>query len=342
MTMELSAASGKTRILIGEPVSRLPNYCNAEKTVIVTDGNVKRLHGRAFPPAFPVIEIGIGEKEKTLGTVDALYEKFLGMELERPSMVLAVGGGIVCDVAGFAAATYLRGVRFASVPTTLLAQVDAAVGGKNGVNLKGYKNIIGTIRQPEFVLCDFGFLKTLPRRELLCGMAEAIKSAAIGDAKLFSFLEEHMADALSLKKTAMEKVVHDSLSVKAGIVAADEKESNERRKLNFGHTVGHAIEKVSGMSHGEAISVGMVAAARLSVARGRLAAKDAKRLEALLSGAGLPTDAKLDADAIVDAVRKDKKIEGGNINFVLLSGIGNAVVEKATISELEAVLHDMC
>jgi 3-dehydroquinate synthase len=338
--LKLEAASGKCRIAIGESIARLKDYCGEGKMAIVTDANVRRLHGASFPKC-TVIEIGTGEENKTLATVEKIYEKLLEMEFERRDMLVGVGGGIVCDVAGFAASTYLRGVRLGFVPTTLLAQVDAAVGGKNGVNLRGYKNLVGTIRQPEFVLCGLEPLRTLPQRELRCGFAEVIKSAAIGDAQLFAYLEQHLQQCMELQRTAIEKAVHDSLAVKIAIVGKDEGEKGGRRKLNFGHTLGHAVEKtVKGVSHGEAVAIGMAAAARISVARGKLQEKDTERLVGLLEKAGLPTKMQLDIPAVMDAIGKDKKREGGKINFVLLEGIGQAVVERISMEELEAVLRE--
>ncbi|MGI5865081.1 MAG: 3-dehydroquinate synthase, partial [Myxococcales bacterium] len=251
------------------------------KLIIVTDATVRRLHGARFPDA-PVIEIGQGEAAKTLTTVASIYERFLELELDRSAFVLAIGGGIVCDVAAFAASTWMRGVPFGLVPTTLIAQADAGIGGKNGVNLREYKNLVGVFRQPSFCLCDTSFLTTLPDRELRCGLAEVIKHGAIADRALFEFVEERAPALLDLAPDALDRVVSDSLRIKAGIVAIDETEQGERRKLNFGHTLGHAIERIAGLPHGEAVSVGMVLAARLSARRGMLEAKDADRLEALL------------------------------------------------------------
>lgn len=340
----LKVPSGNCDVLVGESIGHLAEYCGNGKAVIITDGNVRRLHGDKFPK-FPVIEIGLGEKNKTLETVQGIYRKFLEMELERSSVVIGIGGGIVCDVAGFAASTYSRGVRFGFVPTTLIAQADAAVGGKNGVNLEGYKNLVGTIRQPGFVLVDFELLKTLPSRELSCGFAEVAKHAAIADASLFSYLEENVGQAISFKRTVIEKVIHDSLLVKTGIVAADETERGERMKLNFGHTVGHAIEKCIALPHGEAVAVGMVAAAKLSCSKGMLQQKDADRLAALLQKAGLPTavpKGRADATALLDAIRKDKKRKEGSVRMCLLEGIGKAAIVEVKIPELEAVLHEIC
>lgn len=343
-TIKLEAQSGSCDILVGESTAHLQEYCKEGNAVIITDANVRRLHGAAFPKV-PVIEIGLGEGNKTLETVEGIYEKFLEMELERNSLAIGIGGGIVCDVAGFAAATYARGVRCGFVPTTLIAQADASVGGKNGVNLQGYKNLVGTIRQPEFVLCDFELLKTLPPRELACGFAEVIKHAAIADAALVSYLEGHLAEALAFKRPVIEKAIHDSLLVKKAIVEADEKESNSRMKLNFGHTVGHAVEKCLKLPHGEAVAIGMAAEANLSCAKGMITKKDAERVAALLQKAGLPTalpEGKADAALLLDAVKKDKKRKGESIRMSLLAEIGKAAICEVGIGEIEGVLNDLC
>ena len=184
--------------------------------------------------------------------------------------MVGIGGGIVCDVAGFAASTYMRGIRFGFVPSTLLAQADAAIGGKNGVNVGGIKNIAGVFKQPEFVLVAFELLKTLPRSERLCGLAEIVKHAVIASGDLFAFLERETDALLALDPAALHRALAESIRIKSAIVSADAKEGGERRKLNFGHTLGHAIEKEIGIPHGEAVSIGMVAAARISAARGMI------------------------------------------------------------------------
>ncbi len=340
-TIKVGGKTGTSEIVLGQSISNLGNYCDLENSAIITDANVRAALGNLFPEC-PTIEIGIGEENKTLATVEKIYEKFLGLGLDRSSCVIGIGGGIVCDVSGFAASTYLRGLKSGFVPTTLLAQVDAGMGGKNGVNFRGYKNLVGTIRQPDFVLCDFELLKTLPQRELRNGFAEIVKHGAIGDAKLFSYLEENHQDALSLHRTAIEKVVYDSLLIKSKIVSADELEKGERRKLNFGHTLGHALEKTAGLPHGEAISIGMAAAAKLSVAKGMLPEEDAERIETLLAKIGLPTKIKADKKAIMDAIEKDKKREGGKLHLVLLEGIGKAKMAEITLRELVGVVDELC
>ncbi len=336
-TFKIDGSTGSSTLLVGERLRNLKEHLPDAKTVIITDTNVRGFYQNEFP-ACGVIEIGMGEKIKTLDTVMDIYESLVDLEADRSSFIVGVGGGVVCDIAGFVASTYLRGVRFGFAASTLLAQVDAGVGGKNGVNLGGYKNMVGVFNQPEFVICDLDLLKTLDKKEVLCGMAEIVKHAAIADAELFAFLEENHSQALELDQGVIERLVYDSIRIKSDVVNKDEKETGERRKLNFGHTIGHAIEKTAGVPHGEAVSAGMVAAARLSVQKGLLKAKDEERLFNLLKKLNLPTSIPADENRVVDALRRDKKREGSRIHFVLLDGIGSAVVDEISISELERAL----
>lgn len=339
-SLKLEGSTGTCDIVVGQSISDIGKHTDAERIVVVTDSNVRKYHGNAFPKA-EVIEIGLGEQIKTLETVNSIYNRFLEMELDRSCLVIGIGGGIVCDIAGFAATTYLRGVRLAFVPTTVLAQVDASIGGKNGLNFNGYKNIIGTIRQPEFVLCDTELLKTLPEQEIRNGFAEVVKQAAIGDSSLFSYLEGNCGAALKLEKEVMEKVVLDSIAVKVKVVKADETEKLERMKLNFGHTLGHAVEKVLGIPHGEAVSIGMVAESKISVGRGLMSAADAERVEKLLESMGLPTTIKADKEGVIDAIRKDKKRRGATMKMPVLEGIGNSKIVDIKLEELEGAVNDM-
>ncbi len=343
MDFRIQGQSGASRVLVGQRLEELPKFCTAEKVVVVTDEKVQRLHSRLFPANITeIVVIGQGEGCKTLSTVQSLYEKFLNLEMERDSLVVAIGGGIVCDVAGFAAATYLRGMDCGFVPTTVLAQADAGVGGKNGVNLHRYKNLIGTFRQPKFVLCDPRVLVTLPPEQIRNGFAEVIKSAAIADAALFDFLEANRSALLQVEPGVAEKAIAGSLGVKVRIVSADETEQGERRKLNFGHTLGHAVEKVSALAHGEAVSIGMAFAARVSVERKLSRASDVDMLERLLDGFGLPIRLQGSSNAIMDALSKDKKREGASIHMALLRGIGDSLVVSVEIKEIEKLLARWC
>ena len=335
----IHSRSGPSTILVGERLANLKTRCPAQQLVIITDVNVYNLYRRAFPPA-PVIIIGSGEKEKNLNTVRRVYAQLVALEADRDSFLIGIGGGVVCDITGFAAATYMRGLRFGFVATSLLCQVDAGIGGKNGVNLNGYKNMVGTFRHPEFVICDPHLLKTLPPEEIRCGLAEVVKHAAIAAPDLFTYLEMRHAQALALDTATIERLVYDSARIKAAIVNDDEMETGRRRKLNFGHTFGHGIEKTTAAAHGQAVSAGMILACRLAVKKGYLTPDDTARLAVLLEKLELPVRLEFDRSAVLDAIKKDKKKTGKQIHFILLRRIGEAVVEKVTLEELAAVLAD--
>ncbi len=332
--IDIKDATKPSAIYIGERLENLSEYLPSGRRVIITDTNVLTLCGSRFPSG-EVIAIGTGEPIKTLETVQDIFQHLIETEVDRSSFIVGIGGGIVCDVTGFVASTYQRGLRFGFAATTLLAQVDASVGGKNGVNYKGYKNMVGVFNQPEFVLCDPALLTTLPAREVRCGMAEIVKHAAIASPELFNFLETHAQEALALEPVVVERLVAESVRIKAAVVSRDEREAGERRKLNFGHTFGHAIEKTTGVNHGEAVSAGMVAAAGLSVQLGYLDAEAKKRIEKLLRRLDLPVRVPIDVEAAIDALRRDKKRESENLHFVLLEAIGKAVVENIALEKLQ-------
>jgi len=334
--LEIHGVTGNSKIIVGGHLSNLS--IPTRDAFIITDTTVRHYYQKDFPP-FQVIEIPTGENTKNFNTVKEIYEQLLRLEADRSSFIVGIGGGVVCDIVGFVASTYLRGLQFGLVPSTLLSQVDAGVGGKNGVNLGGYKNLVGTFNQPEFVICDTNLLETLPQRELLSGFAEILKHAVIGNADLFSYLEGNRERALNLDSEVIENLIYDSLVVKTSIVNGDEKEKGERRKLNFGHTFGHAIEKTMGISHGEAVSAGMVIASEISKKRVCLSAKDTERIEALIEQLKLPARLRVNRKSVLDALRKDKKRKGESLHFVLLKSIGNAVVEEIPMIELEAMAN---
>ncbi len=334
--IEIHGKTGHSKIFVGERLANLHAYLPEAKVVIITDENVAGYYQQDFPE-MPVIQINTGEGIKTLETAAKIYQQLISLEADRSVLLVGIGGGIVCDITGFIASTYLRGVRFGYVPTTLLAQVDASVGGKTGVNFMGYKNMVGVFNQPEFVICDPALLNTLPEEELACGFAEIVKHAAIADGSYFTYLEKNTAKALALDSEILQQIIYDSVVIKADIVNRDETEKGERRKLNFGHTFGHAVEKTTGIPHGEAVSIGMTVAAQLSSARGMITENDVIRLKTLLSRLKLPTRIDADKNRLLDAMARDKKREGDGIHFVLLSKIGEAVVEKIAIAELASV-----
>jgi 3-dehydroquinate synthase len=311
------------------------------KPVLLVDENVLGLHHDILRP-YPCIRVPSGEQYKTLQTVESIYRELVRLEADRSSLLVGIGGGLATDVAGFVASTFLREVRFGFISTTLLGQVDASIGGKNGVNLDGYKNMIGTVRQPAFVWCDLAMLRTLPGKEYISGIAEVVKYGAIRSSEFLYYLRDHMGGVLSQEESVLHEVVTRSVMTKVEIVSQDEKETGMRRLLNFGHTFGHAIERDRKVLHGEAVAIGMVMAARLSVNLGLLTATDAELISELLDSAGLPVELSLDAEAIYANLRKDKKKSGDRIHLVLLDGPGNAVVQSLPISELKSMLYDLC
>ena len=305
------------------------------RCAILTDTNVARRYGAeaqqslragGFDPT--LIAVPHGETAKSLKTAQGCYDRLAAQRLERKSFIVALGGGVVGDLAGFVAATYLRGISFVQVPTTLLAQVDSSVGGKVGVNLKAGKNLVGAFYQPRLVLCDLDTLGTLPRREYRAGLAEVIKYGIIYDAALFGLLERRMRNILELEERTLGEVVARCCTIKAAVVGHDETESGLRAILNFGHTIGHALEAISHYGkylHGEAISIGQVAAARLSARVLNMRESDVGRITELFRRAGLPTAVKLSTAQqrrLVAAMQLDKKVSGGEIRFVLARGIG--------------------
>ena len=317
------------------------------RCAIITDTNVGRRFAKAafnslatagFSPS--LIVVPAGETAKSLKTVQTCYDLLASHRLERKSFIVALGGGVVGDLAGFVAATYLRGIAFVQVPTTLLAQVDSSVGGKVGVNLKAGKNLVGAFYQPRMVLCDLDTLRTLPEREFRAGFAEVIKYGIIYDARLFAQLERDLPKLLRREPQTLAAVVARCCEIKADVVGQDETENGLRAILNFGHTIGHAIENISGYGkflHGEAISIGQVATAKLSSGRMGLSGDDAGRIRDLFKRAGLPTQIKLkpaQRQKLFAAMRFDKKVSGGEIKFVLAKRIGRVVWGQRVAGEL--------
>ncbi len=339
--LNINTDSSVSKILIGEQVSNFRKYIPQDKNpIIITDQNILKFYKSHFE-GLNIIEIGLGEQNKTLKTLDYIMEKLVEFEADRSSFVIGVGGGIVTDTVGFAASVYMRGLRFGFISTSLLSQVDASVGGKNGVNFKGFKNMIGVFNQPEFVICDQQMLKTLDNQEFIGGFAEIIKHGAIKDIELFKFLELNFEKAINYDNLVLQRVIKDSILIKSKVVEQDEHEKGERRKLNFGHTFGHAIEKLTSLSHGPAISIGMTMAAEASVKKGLLKNEEAERLKMLLQNMQLPVSLNIDKKAFFNAMKKDKKREGGNIHLILLKGLGNAIVENITYNELEEIINDL-
>jgi 3-dehydroquinate synthase len=325
------------------------------RCAIITDTNVGKKFARpayeslvraGFEPT--LVTLPAGETAKSLKFVQTCYDQLAANRLERKSFIVALGGGVVGDLAGFVAATYLRGIAFVQVPTTLLAQVDSSVGGKTGVNLKAGKNLVGAFYQPKLVLCDLDALKALPEREFRAGLAEVVKYGIIYDAKLFAQLERDLPKLLRRDPKSLTAVIARCCEIKAEVVGQDETESGLRAILNFGHTIGHAIENSSGygkFSHGEAIAIGQVAAARLSQEVLGLPVRDTARIESLFVRAGLPVQIQLNGarrEKLFDAMKLDKKVSNGEIQFVLARRIGQVEFGKKVSPKVLEQCLDRC
>ena len=300
--------------------------------------DLKRSLGKA---RVDCLAIGDGERFKSLKTYASILDELAAKRHHRDTTVVALGGGVVGDVAGFAAATYQRGVGLVQVPTTLLALVDSSVGGKTAVNHAAGKNLIGAFHQPKAVVADVRALRSLPMREYRAGLAEVVKCGVIMDAAFFSWLERHAQALLARDAKALRHAVRRCCEIKAAVVAGDERERGRRAILNFGHTFGHAIEALSDYAflHGEAVAVGMAMAMRLSVRLGRAGEEDAARVRRLLDALGLPLAARVDGAAMLDAMRMDKKTRGGRLRFVVCDGIGSvSVTAEAPLEVAYAVI----
>jgi 3-dehydroquinate synthase len=300
---------------------------------IVTDTNVKRIYGDKFPD-FPVLTIKAGEVSKKLEEIEELAVQLLDLGIDRTGFILGIGGGVVCDIAGFLASIYMRGIRCAFVSTTLLSQVDASTGGKNGVNLGSTKNLLGCFKQPEFVICDPAMLKTLPEDEYYSGLAELIKTAIIGDEKLFEIIENSYFAITSRNSDLLSEMITMAVKFKASVVAEDEKETGRRRILNFGHTYGHAIELYKSFRHGYAVASGMDLAAKYSYSKGLISKSVCERIHNLMKTYKLLRRYSIPEDQIGLLIRHDKKKTGDDMYIVLTKGIGKAVIEKINITEV--------
>ena len=337
-TLTVNLAERSYPILIGSGLLSLPTVLSGHippgDVLLVSNTIVAPLYAERVRHGLPgrrVIEVILpdGESHKTLASANRLFDVLIANRFGRDAVVAALGGGVIGDLAGFAAACYQRGIDFVQLPTTLLADVDSSVGGKTAVNHPGGKNLIGAFHQPRAVVIDTDLLATLPPRELRAGLAEVVKYGLIWDATFFDWLESHIDAILARESSALTHLIHRSCQIKAEIVSRDEREQGERALLNLGHTFGHAIEVATGFQwlHGEAIAMGLILAADLSQRLGQLEAVQAERLTALLARAGLPVAApRIGADRAFDFMRIDKKVKAGRVRLVLLQGIGRARV----------------
>jgi 3-dehydroquinate synthase len=331
--------------LIDEAGARIRPFLKRARVAVVSDEIVWARHGARLSAALesagiacPSVVVPPGEETKSFAGLADLSDRLLALELDRGDLIVAFGGGVVGDLAGFAAAIYKRGIDFVQIPTTLLAQVDSSVGGKTAIDTPRGKNLIGAFHQPRLVLADLDVLATLPDREMRAGYAEIIKYGLLGDFAFFEWLEANAAGVLAREPMALSHAVARSVEMKAEIVAEDEKEAGRRALLNLGHTFGHALEAETGygeaLKHGEAVAAGMVLAFKFSAAKGLCSSQDARRAEAAIAAAGLParlaevSDRPFAADALVRHMGQDKKAEGGRLTFILAHALGDARVAR--------------
>jgi 3-dehydroquinate synthase len=329
----LNTLGSVSEITVGTDWKSAVQSVHPEDVVIITDENVFDLYGSQFPD-FPVLKIQPGEQSKNLETIEKLAGDLLKAGITRSGFILAIGGGVVCDITGFLASVFMRGIQFGYISTTLLSQVDASTGGKNGVNLGKVKNVIGSFSQPQFVICDTSMLKTLPEEEYFSGLAELIKTGLIGDVSIIDSLENMHREVVSRDNAALTDLVARSVRYKASIVSRDERESGLRRILNFGHTFGHAIELQQSVKHGFAVAAGMKLATLFSKGKGYINDQESKRIISLLGKFNLLEDYPIPVDVIKDLISHDKKRTGSEIHFVFLESIGKGVVEKITVNEV--------
>ena len=311
-----------------------------DKTIFITDENVYAAHPEKFSGWLSIV-VKAGEQFKIQQTVDSIIDQLIDLHADRQTFIVGIGGGVITDITGFVASIYMRGVKFAFVPTSILAMVDASIGGKNGIDVGVYKNLVGVINHPEFLLYDYSFLETLPDEEWVNGFAEIVKHACIKDADMFRFLEQHsiMKFQASLEDTAA--IIKRNVEIKYSIVVSDEKETGERKLLNFGHTIGHAIENTSGLPHGHAISIGMIAACRISEALNGFDTADTKRIADLLIKYELPVSFTADKQQTWEILLHDKKKSGNSMSFVVLDAIGSASINAMTLDQLHNIFNSI-
>ena len=318
--------------------SYLEKLAAKDQVVLITDEHVFGAHKKKFK-GWNTISLKPGEEYKIQATVDSVIEQLIELKADRTTWLIGIGGGVITDLTGYVAAIYMRGIKCGFLPTTVLAMVDAAIGGKNGIDVGIYKNLVGTIRQPQFLLYDYSFLKSLPKQEWVNGFAEIIKHSCIKDLRLFKELEQNKPGYYQKNPTALAKLIRRNAEIKSGVVQEDEFEKGERRLLNFGHTLGHAIENMYELSHGQAISIGMTAACKISE---RLTGfKESNRVIKVLDQYGLPTLAEYDKQKAFDVLKMDKKREKTAMNYVLLDKIGKGVVQSIPLDQLENIIKEI-
>lgn len=308
-------------------------YCTAQRVVIITDATVHKHYGKCFPEV-PCIILAHGEASKSLTTFETIIQQLIAYDIDPSTHLVGIGGGVVCDITGFVASVYMRGLRFSLIPTTILAQADAAIGGKNGINVDEYKNILGTITQPVGIYIDPDFCVTLEEQQRRNGLFEVLKYGCIADVSLFEYCVAHTESLLSGDVEALHYVIERSVELKLTFVTEDERDKGVRRALNFGHTFGHALELRYSMLHGYAVGCGMVIAAAMSHVLGLLSYEEYCRIRDLLMHFGVP-DIPTSCSSLVESIRKDKKRNDSDITLVLLDAIGSYTLVTVSFSTFE-------
>ena len=320
--------------------SIIDDLTDKENTIIITDENIFTRQSQIFSGRKTIV-LKAGESFKNQKAVDGVINQLIELNADRQSFIIGVGGGVVTDIAGYVASVYMRGIKFAFVPTSILGMVDASIGGKNGVDVSVYKNLVGTIRHPEFLLYDFSFLDTLPDEEWINGFAEIIKHACIKDEKMFEILEEKNLEDFNYSKEKIGKLIEWNVDIKYNIVSNDELETGERRLLNFGHTIGHAIENTAMIPHGSAVSIGMVAACIISEKISDFPKSETERIKRLLLKYNLPVEFNFDKEKTWNILLHDKKKSGSQMNFVVLDKIGKASIKKIALPDLQNIFYSL-
>ena len=320
-----------TTFYFDAPIAQLKKIVQQKNTVVITDEHVFAGHQKALK-SWNSIVLKAGEEYKVQATVDSVIQQLIDMRVDRTWNLVGIGGGVITDMTGYIASVYLRGIAFGFVPTTILGMVDAAIGGKNGIDVGLHKNMVGTINQPQFLLYDVSLLKTLPDSEWRNGFAEVIKHAAILDGTFFKELEKRNLSFFQKNKPALQKLIQRNALLKTKVVKEDEFEKGKRRLLNFGHTLGHALEKQYELMHGEAVAIGMAFASKLSAEM--LGFRGTDKVIKLIDKYGLPMTAGYNKQKVFDVLVIDKKREGELLNFILLEKIGKAVIQKITLQEI--------
>ncbi len=327
-----------SHIVIGDANSELDSFINNRHTIFVTDRNVYN-HYANFFDSRSVIVLEAGEEHKNLDSVKYLYSELIKLKADRESLLVGVGGGVVTDITGFVASTYMRGANFGFIPTTLLAQVDASIGGKNGVNYENYKNMVGSFNQPEFIIIDTSFLNTLRERELFSGFIEALKCAIVGDSELFDIFETTSFKRCFSDKELLINIIKKTINIKLDIVSNDEKEGGKRKLLNLGHTLGHAIEHCSNnYNHGEAVAIGLSMIARVSLQLGYIDGDLCQRIDKILLDNGMPTQCDIPIKQLFSALLLDKKKSANSINIVIIKDIGYCDVNRQSFEAFSRIL----